>query len=125
MKKLTKEQSKRREAIVASGNAIKSEVADAWSALAERIADFNEVLGRFNAAVDEAIEFRDEIVGAIEEYVDERSERWQESDAASSYEDWKQQWEGVEIESVEEIAADEPELPDFDALLEPATEVET
>lgn len=79
-------------------------VREAWQALNPAVESYNEI-------VREVEEFKTEIAAEIESYVDERSERWQASDAASSYEEWKRLYD----EAFDEVSLDEPddiELPD-------------
>lgn len=69
---------------------------------------YNEIVSNLNNFI---IEQRDE----MQMYFDERSEKWQESDAGSSYQDWIDAWD-LEIGEVEDFddveIPDESELPD-------------
>lgn len=71
------------------------------TALEAAKADVEPAVNKMNEALEAARQFRDSIVEQIESYVSDRSEKWAESDAASTIEDWKQEWENAEIEDVE------------------------
>ena len=97
MKRLTKAQAQQhedltvklresREALNAAIGAFNSEVKTAHAALQPKV----DVV---NAAIREANEFVEEIRGEMQDHYDEKSDRWQESDAGSSYSDWISSWE--------------------------------
>lgn len=114
MKKLTKEQIKQRDELS--------------TRLASRREDFNEALENYNAAkkeawievaqaidaINEAIEaaneWKTEIASAIQEYVDNKSEKWQEGDTASEYGTWKEAYE----EEFEKLEIEEPDDVEHD-----------
>lgn len=62
-------------------------------------------MGEYNKLVQEANGFCEDIASEIEAHMDERSDKWRESDAASVYEEWKSSWE----QDLDEIELDEPE----------------
>lgn len=93
MKKLSKDEEKRRSELSEELKKIAAEVDEAVVAANNAIDKVNDIIERYNNVVGEANGFREDIVNAIESYMDERSEKWHESDRASSYEDWKQEWE--------------------------------
>jgi len=90
MKKLTKEQLKRREEIIV-------EMRRRHEAVQAAVADLN-------TTIQEANELITEVHNDQEVYFDERSEKWQEGDAGSAYSDWMQEWDSEidEVESPEE-----------------------
>jgi len=63
-----------------------------------------------NEAINDANEWRHAIAAEIGEYIDERSDKWRESDKGSAYELWREQYEG----EFNEVNIDKPELPDPD-----------
>jgi hypothetical protein len=64
-------------------NAYNEKLDTAWGEKLEpAITSYNEVVG-------EANEWKQDVVSSIEEFMNEKSEKWQESDAASRYESWK------------------------------------
>lgn len=105
MKKLNKEQQKRLEELNGNAQVLAAELDETiktFNTTLEEQRDFLQAaLDRYNEKRVEIGEFRDEIVIAIEEYVDERSEKWQESEAAGRYETWKSMWEELEVDEVE------------------------
>ena len=65
--------------------------------LAAAIINFNECRQAFEL-------FRDEIAGEMEMYSDERSERWHESEAGETYNEWKSAWDAeLELDELEEL----------------------
>lgn len=83
------------EAVVASYN---KAVADLWDPVADAVQAYND-------AREEVNDFCGGIRDDIENYIGERSESWQESDAANAYDDWKNNWD----EEIDELALDEPD----------------
>lgn len=82
------------------------------NALIER--ELSYAVVRYNDAISECVEFRDEVVTKMNEYIEERPEAWGESDAGSSYVEWKDEWECIELEPldvVESIIAVEGDTP--------------
>lgn len=69
----------------------------------------------YNGALQEARDFRDQVVADMEDYYDDRSEAWQEGDAGSAYVEWKDEWETIELEDFDPPI---PELPEDDDNLE-------
>lgn len=68
----------------------------------------------YNAARDAFNGWREQIVERMNEYEGERSERWQESEAAEMFNAWRDAWEVDLIDEVDEAAAENAsdELPD-------------
>lgn len=92
------------------------QLTEAGEDLQEAIRRFNETLhtasaeiqnlqGRFNELVQEAQGFVQSIHDEQETYRDERSDRWNESDAGQSYGAWMDAWDA----SLEEIDLDLPD----------------
>ena len=89
MKKLSAAQRKRREELIAKLNEASTELANA--------------LEKYNAVREEANHFAQEVVEAQEEYLGLRSERWQESEEGSAYQEWKEAWDNAVVELDEPI----------------------
>jgi hypothetical protein len=116
--KTTKDQLARRDAIAA-------ELRDRGHALNVAIADFNrqfeplvravsEAQAHYNAAIESARTLASEISNPAQEQFDDKSERWQDSDAGTHIRMWSEGWElsldEVELdlpEPIEEIDPDE------------------
>lgn len=105
MKKLTKTQEK--EKAEHSSNLF-----DAHSAVEEAINKYNAILeaakedveiavNDFNEKLSGARTFCEQLVSDMENYEGERSDKWQESDAASSFQDWKSEWENIQLDDFE------------------------
>jgi chromosome segregation ATPase len=112
MKKISKGDVSKLEEIVADLTSKKTDVETAIEKANEAIVEANAAIEEYNGHLEEAEALRDSVVGAIEEYVGDKSEKWQEGDAAASYEDWKGEWEGIdfsEVDPIEELTA-----PDMD-----------
>jgi ribosomal 50S subunit-associated protein YjgA (DUF615 family) len=125
MKRLSKTQEKTKaELIEALGKAAET-VREALETVNTAIeANLNPAIETYNNALTEVETFRDEIVGEMDNYYNERSDNWRDGDAGSNYTDWKGEWEGLDISEVEAVEQiDEPTLnhgEEVDAL---ATEV--
>jgi uncharacterized phage infection (PIP) family protein YhgE len=89
-----------------------SQVTSAVEAANARVSEANDAITAYNEVLSEVESFRDEMVGKMEDYVGERSEKWQESDAASSYQDWQSEWENIDIAEVTPI--EDITIPDMD-----------
>jgi uncharacterized protein YukE len=90
MKKLTKVQLTRRDELVA-------EMRKRHEAVQAAVADLN-------ATIQQANELIVEVHDDQEAFYNERSEKWQEGDAGTAYQDWMSEWESEidEVESPEE-----------------------
>ena len=103
MKKLNKEHLKRKaepsKALASAGAALEESAAKLNAAIEAH----NELAAAYNAAIEEAKEWCEEVVSEIDDYVSERSEKWQEGDAASALEEWKSQFENFDPEGAEEV----------------------
>ena len=86
----------------------------------------NDAIAEYNGALSELESFRDEIVSEMETYINERSDKWRDSDAASNYDSWKQDWDGVLLDEIEQIDnIEEPDLSHADEFEGLAEEVES
>jgi len=126
MKKLTKDQLARHAQLC-------TDLASDWEDLEAAVKQYNEkvavahselqaVVETFNKRVAEANEFVEEVHSEQESFFDEKSERWQESDAGSAYQDWMTQW-GDKV--VEEVELDWPPEFDVDVDIESFGQLET
>jgi hypothetical protein len=105
MKRLSKDQ-------LSTRNDLVKRLREAAEKTEKAIADVNGVIDEYNAILDEAENFRDEVVSEMDTYYDERSEKWQETDAGSSYQDWKGQYEALDIDHLETLEIDDLKLAD-------------
>lgn len=102
MKKLSKQQQEEQENLVNRLLSQKEDVEDAFNRLKDEIEAYNEI-------VQEAEGWRSDIVGEMDAYYEDRSEKWQEGDTGSAYFDWKSEWENEELSEI-----DAPSEPDMD-----------
>ena len=107
MKKLTADQVKTKDELVARLKAAGEDVA-------KYITNVNLAITQYNEIVGEVETFRDGVVQQMDTFYDERSEKWQESDAGNAYQSWKDEWEGLDCSEVDEV--DEPDLDLMDNL---------
>ncbi len=69
-------------------------------------------LDKLNEAIEEAREFAEGVVGEIEGYMDERSDKWREGDRGAEYESWKDEWDSF-VQDAEAVSVDPPESIDM------------
>jgi hypothetical protein len=103
MKRLTKGDSEQQESLVRCLR----EKADAVREVREKInalitGELNPAIAEYNGVLADATEFRDEIVGRMDDYISERSEKWAEGEAGESYTSWKDDWEAVSLDDMED-----------------------
>lgn len=118
MKKLNKEQLAKleqfKEAIGDERDALELEI-DAYNALmSETWNRVESALTKLNEKIVEAEEWRAEMAAEMQQYFDERSERWQEGEAGCAYQDWINEWDQY-LTEVELEAPEDVEMPDDDA----------
>lgn len=89
-------------------NKLSKEQKQQKQALATKI---ENALANLEQAIQEANEFIEDVHTSMEEFYDERSQRWQESEAGSAYEDWISEW-GTEIDANDEPLENFQNLPD-------------
>lgn len=102
MKGLSKGQIKQRDEIAAKLRDKADDVNSAEEAVQEAIERLNEVVREYNDLVTEANDFVVEVAGEGRDYIDEKSERWQEGDRGQEVAGFVEEWEGVELDEVEE-----------------------
>jgi hypothetical protein len=73
-----------------------------------------------NEVLSEGRSWRDNVVQEMQDYYDERSEKWQQSDKGQAHEAWKRQFDEEELEDVELEKPEplEPDMADAAELLE-------
>lgn len=118
MKRLSKDDLKLRDELVQKLNDAKAGIETAYgevnALLTGKVA---EAVGKYNDVLTEVESFRDDLVGRMEEYEGERSDKWRESDAGSNYESWKADWENLAVDEVEvPVELDIPEVEHGDEL---------
>jgi hypothetical protein len=118
MKKLSKRDLERRTEVLAKLQAAEKQIDEAIvvvnSVIDEKV---NAAITRYNEAVSELEGLRDDIVAEMESYAGDRSEKWQEGDAGQAYEEWKGEWENLDVSELDAVEALElPETPHAEEL---------
>jgi hypothetical protein len=79
-----------------------SRIHEANAEMDSQVECVNEAISDYNTLLDEFEEGCAEVEGDIRSYMDERSEKWQESDRGQLYETWADGWGCVADERHEE-----------------------
>lgn len=90
-------------ALETSVETLATSLESAWSAVIE-------AQDAYNAAVDEANAWREEVASAIQWTIDEHSDRWQESTTGQAYQQWLAEWEGADLERIDLQMPETPNL---------------
>ena len=93
--------------------ALIDELNEANGNLGDAVANFNEIANKafsdveaariaFNEIISKARDFADEVGADIQAYAEEKSEKWQESEAGGGrYTDWQRAWEDLDLPDAE------------------------
>jgi len=110
MNKLTKDHEKRLTELRERWDSARAELETAQNEANKQIADavtaLNAQIAAMNAIVSDANELRDEIASAAQDYMGEKSEKWQEGERGVAYQEFASAWEN-EVEEIEEVEAEE------------------
>jgi hypothetical protein len=114
MKRLTKTDSEQQDSLVRNLNekaeAVKEVIARINSIIADEL---NPAISDYNSIITDADEFRNEIVGRMDDYVNERSEKWSESEVGENYSSWKDEWENLQLDEIEPMTNLQIDAVDF------------
>jgi len=117
MRALSKDHEQRRSDLV-------RQFTEEYEKLTDIITDINALIDeKLNGQVDtvngilaEMRDLHEEITDAQQEFYDDKSEKWQESDTGENYQDWMSVWQGApppdDIEPYETL--EEPDIADAD-----------
>ena len=72
------------------------------------------LLEAYNGLVQEANQFRESVSSDQQAYIEDRSEKWQESKAGQDYEAWMQEW-GSDLEEISIDGPQDVDTPDLDS----------
>lgn len=103
MKKISKEQEQNRDELLAEYAEATAHLAEIAEKLEGMIDDYNNAARAINDIVDQMQTVADDIAGEIREYIEERSEKWQESDTGEAYAAWLDQWDSLCLEGADEL----------------------
>jgi len=98
------------EAVANYNEAVEEAFSTYQDALARAHSEFIEPLDF--GCLEEANAFCQDIASQLQDYYDDRSERWQEGDAGEQYQEWINTWGGMEVDSEVFFEMPEPEEPD-------------
>src|SRR5574343_1903149 len=109
--KLTKAELKRRDELAASLELAGAELSKGIETFNEEVsklfgAHVEVALIKYNEVLQEAQEFREDVVGRLEDEASDKSERWQESEAGQAAEEFTSEWREL---SLDEVQIEEPE----------------
>jgi len=114
VKKLTKDQMQRKRDLMNRARELeerREQVEDRIRVAQDIVEETLVFTADYNSLREDIQDLANEVVEGIEGYIGDRSEKWQESDRASAYESWKDEWqEATNLEQVELILGDEIEL---------------
>jgi hypothetical protein len=111
MKSLSKYDEERRAKISAHLQEQAQEVEKAHAELTEAIETYNAVIASYNEVVTEATGFAEDMASAIGAYIDEKSEKWQDSDRGQAFTDWQDEFQNADFEEIDTVEV--PNLPEF------------
>lgn len=112
MKKLSKVDSELRDSFIRNVKEKSEEISVIIVKINAIITDeLNPTIRDHNGILNDADEWRNELVGKMDDYISERSEKWTEGDAGQNYETWKGEWEGIDFSEIDEF--DEIETPEI------------
>lgn len=113
MKKLSKTDSELRDSFIRNVKEKSEEISVIIAKINAIITDeLNPTIQEHNGILNDADEWRNELVGKMDDYISERSEKWAEGDSGQNYENWKGEWESLDLTGIEEF--DEIETPEID-----------
>ena len=111
MKKLTKEHDETRMRLVNELHTIEEEVSDAHGQVTTELEAANAIIAKYNEKVAEAEAWRDEVTADMQSYIDDRSDKWQESEAGTEYQEWQDSFAELEFSTLDELVV--TDLPEF------------
>ena len=82
----------------------------------------NNKIDAYNEVVTKVAEFVDKITAEMENFAEDKGDVWSESDAGSNYQDWRAEWEGLDLGEIDRAEPVEAEADLADSLSELPTE---
>lgn len=83
-------------------NVFNASMRDSWETAKQAIGKYNEIIAGVAG-------WRDDLVNQLESDIEEKSERWQDSEKGQSANDWKSEWENLDLETYDIDMPDEVE----------------
>lgn len=102
---------------------LQEELAEARGKLEDEVSAFNAAveeakapvvaaLETYNAVVEEARGFAEDIANAADGEIDDKSDKWREGERGQAASEWKDAWESAEFDAVEIEFPEELAIPD-------------
>jgi hypothetical protein len=114
MKKLSKDQIRRKDELIKAIAEAKAKVEDAISIYnADKATAFEKVeyeIDKYNSVIESIIDLQNEVAEEMQDYMSERSDNWHESDAGQEYADWNNEWENISLEALEDSYPEDFEM---------------
>jgi uncharacterized protein YPO0396 len=79
----------------------------------QAVARVNGDIAAYNEALAEAKNFGEQFVHRMRKEYNEKSDRWQEGDIGQAVSGWIDEWEGLDLEEIDEVSVDPVEEPDM------------
>jgi hypothetical protein len=112
--KLTKQETERRDQLIADLGVMWTKVESAVDAYNEDVGEIKDLVenavSEYNKVLEQAREFAGGIASRAEEEIDNKNESWQDSDRGQEASEWKTEWEDVSLEDLEAGFPDELEI---------------
>jgi predicted ester cyclase len=108
-KKDRETRNKLRDALVLEGDKLNAAIALYDNIVAAAFEDLTVAVAAYQFARGKVVEFSEQIISDAVSEIDEKSERWHESDAASQAEAYVQAWQDVADKLNEDVELDEPQ----------------
>lgn len=90
--------------------------------LSNRLYYFNTKVMEYNEHVGRARDFAKKVLEDLHDEYDEKSERWQESEAGQAAQSMIDEWESLDLDPIEEVRLLPPDAPDFGIAFDPPEE---
>lgn len=115
MKKLSADQEGKREAFANDLDKLFDELKEAHGKFEDVVSEYNIAVTAINEKISDIKEFVTEITTDIQQFIDDKSEKWQEGDAGESYGNWRDAWEELETEEVQgiDMPTDPEMMPEY------------
>jgi len=81
-----------------------------------------EIHGKLQNSIEDSCSYTQDLAEAAQEYYDERSERWMESERGDAYAEWISELEGAQVDDLDELPESFENL-EVDELEEPYVDV--
>lgn len=121
MKKLSEQQIKEQEIYIVKIKELQEKLTEEIDRFNKQVSDmWQRKVGRaaekLNETLRDADSFREQVHAEMEEYFEERSEKWQTSEEGEKFSAWLDSWEALidEVELEEPVPIDPPDMMDFD-----------